>query len=96
MLQNKLETVQQKLKHSQEEVLALKGRLTNSRKSHDQLQVKCSELDRALNEATTTKSPTVVKVASRSKEEIRLLTECKRKVSHNIDIIYVSHHNISA
>ena len=81
LLQNKLETLQQKLKYSQDEVLALKGRLTSTKRSHDQLQVRYCELDKALNEATLSKSPTVIKVTSRSKEEMRLLTECKRKVS---------------
>ena len=74
-----MESSQQKLKQSQDEVLALKGRLTNSKKVNEQLQAKYAELDKALNQVTLSKSPTVVKVTSRSKEEIRLLTECKRK-----------------
>ena len=81
MLQTKLETAQQKWKHSQDEVLALRGRLTNSKKLHEQLQVRYSELDRAMSEAIS-KSPTVInRVTSRTKEELRLLMECKKKVS---------------
>lgn len=80
MLKTELESLQQKLKHSQDDVLATRGRLTTSKKLNEQLRLKFSELDKALNEATS-KSPTVIKVASRSKEELRLLTECKKKVS---------------
>ena len=65
---------QQKWSQQGNEILALRGRLTNSRKACDKLQAQCSQLER------DTQFPKVVKVYARRKEEERLLEECKRKV----------------
>ena len=63
----------------QEEVLALRGRLTSARKSQERLLVRCSALEKSAS------SPTVVKVtATRSKQELRLAAECTRKVRRSV------------
>ena len=62
-------------KHSQDEVLALRGRLTTAQKSQEKLRVKCSGLEKSAS------SPTVVKVSTRSREEQKLAAECRRKVN---------------
>jgi len=72
-VKTKFEGLQQKHKHSQDEVLALRGRLTTSQKSQEKLQVKCSALEKSAS------SPTVLKVSTRSKEEQKLAAECRRK-----------------
>ena len=73
--QTKFEGLQQKHKHSQDEVLALRGWPTTSQKSQEKLQVKYSLLEKSAS------SPTVLKVSTRSKEEQKLAAECRRKVN---------------
>ena len=79
VLQASLTTAQERHKHSQDDILALKGRLTSAKKSKDQFQIKCTTLEKMV-ESLNSRSPAVVKVATRSREELRLAEECKRKV----------------
>lgn len=72
--QTRLEGLKQKYKHSQDEILALRGRLTISQKSQEKLQARCSVLERPAS------SPIVLKVSTRSREEQKLAAECRRKV----------------
>ena len=51
-----------------------------SKKTQEQLQGKNSALEKAL-ESASSQSPTVVKVSTRSREELRLAADCRRKVS---------------
>ena len=74
-----LTSAQKNFHHSQDEVLALRGRLTSTRKACEQLQMKCTSLEHTV-ETLARRSPTVVRVPSRSREEVRLTEECKRKV----------------
>ena len=78
-LQSTLTAAQQRYKQSQDEVLALKGRLASTRKSNEQLQMKCSSLEQVVD-TLQSRSPTVVKVPTKSREEVRLIEECRRKV----------------
>ncbi len=78
-LASSLTSTQDKYRYSHNEVLALKGRLTNVQKVQEQLQMKCTSLEHTVK-TLTLQPPTVTKVASRSREETRLTEECKRKV----------------
>ncbi len=78
-LMSSLTSAQKNCHHSQDEVLALRGRLTSTRKACEQLQMKCTSLEHTV-ETLARRSPTVVRVPSRSREEVRLTEECKRKV----------------
>lgn len=81
-LENTLTTFQDRCKQSQDEILALRGRLTSTRRSHEHLEMKCSTLEDIVQKLNS-RSPTVVKVTTRSREEVRLSEECKRKASWN-------------
>ena len=79
-LRTQVDGWQLRARQRQDEVLALKGRLTSLQKAHEKLQGRCMELEKtdAIN-----KSPKVVGThthSARSKEEVRLSAECKRKV----------------
>ena len=71
-LEAQLQECQQRCSQQSNEVLALKGRLTNSKKAYEKLQAQCSQLE--------AQSPKVIKVYTRRNEEERLLNECKKKV----------------
>ena len=90
-LQSSLTTAQERYKHSQDDILALKGRLTSTRKSSDQFQMKCTTLEKMV-ESLNSRSPTVVKVTTRSREELRLAEECKRKVGLSFFLSCLSWH----
>ncbi|XP_064383941.1 myosin-11-like isoform X2 [Halichondria panicea] len=83
-LMSSLTSAQKNFHHSQDEVLALRGRLTSTRKACEQLQMKCTSLEHTV-ETLARRSPTVVRVPSRSREEVRLTEECKRK-----DVLFTS------
>eukprot|EP00731_Ephydatia_muelleri_P015515 Em0008g1235a len=70
-LEAQLQECQQRCSQQSNEVLALKGRLTNSKKAYEKLQAQCSQLE--------AQSPKVIKVYTRRNEEERLLNECKKK-----------------
>ena len=78
-----LRNSKQKQQRSRDEILALRGRLANSRKTHEQLQAHCSALERTV-EGQTQKLSSVVRTGGgggRSKDEVRLAKECRKKVS---------------
>ena len=63
-------------------VLAMRGRATNAKKHEERLKLKCTMLEKSL-EVVSSKSPTVIRVqqsAERTREELRLMEECKKKV----------------
>lgn len=72
-LETELQECQQKCSQQSNEILALKGRLTNSKRAFEKLQAQCTQLEREVQ------SPKIVKVYTRRSEEERLLTECKKK-----------------
>ena len=71
-LEAELHECQQRCSQQSNEILALKGRLTNSKRAYEKLQAHCTQLE--------AQSPKVVKVYTRRSEEERLLNECKKKV----------------
>ena len=80
-----LRNSKQKQQRLRDEILALRGRLANSRKTHEQLQAHCSALEKTV-EGKTQKLLSAARAGGgggggRSKEEIRLAKECRKKVS---------------
>ena len=83
-LKTRLETLQRRHRHSQDEVLTLRGRLTLSHKAQEQLQLKCSAMEKATPSSSSSSSPpppAAVRAVGRSKEESKLASECRRKVN---------------
>ena len=76
-LKSQLKTAREKDKKSREEILALRGRLTRSQRAHEQLQIHCSVLEK---EVETQVQRLASMRSQRSKEEMKLVQECRRKV----------------
>jgi hypothetical protein len=75
-LESQLNNARDKEKKSREQILALRGRLTRSQRAHEQLQIHCSvlekEVETQVQRLTSTRS-------RRSKEEMKLVQECRKK-----------------
>lgn len=69
-----------RLKIGEDMILAMKGRANSSRKVEEQLRCKCTSLERALELANL--RPTVCRVPiEKTRVELELIKECKKKVS---------------
>ncbi len=70
-----------KFRITEDMIMAMKGRANTAKRYEEQLKLKCSSLEKAL-EAASNKPPTVVKVPchEKTKVEMQLIKECQKKV----------------
>ena len=82
VIRSREKEMESKLRIAEDTVLAMKGRANTSKRYEEQLKLKCSSLEAAL-EAASTKPPRVVKVPCHDKTrvEMQLIKECQKKVS---------------
>lgn len=73
--------LEDRLKISEDMILALRGRASSSKKMEERLRDKCSSLERALDTASVQARAAVrVPVQEKTRVELELLKECKKKV----------------
>lgn len=84
-LETRVSELQEKLRSAEGTIYAMKGRAANSKRHKENLKLKCSSLEKAL-EVVNSRSPTVVKVQSteRTREELRLMELCRKKVKGRV------------
>ena len=81
LIKSKEKEVENKLHIAEDMILALKGRASTSKRYEEQLKLKCSSLEKALD-AASCRPPQVVKVPchEKTKVEMELIKECQKKV----------------
>lgn len=81
-LRSREKDLQDKLRITEDMILAMKGRASSTKRYEEQLKQKCRSLEQAL-EIARVRSPNIVKVPclEKSRVEMELLKECRRKVS---------------
>ena len=78
-LKSREKELEDRLKIGEDMILALRGRTTSARKMEEQLKTKVTTLERALEVANSRPAP--ARVPTRTKVELELIKECKKKVS---------------
>lgn len=77
-LKSREKELEERLKIGEDMILALRGRGNSARRIEEQLKIKCSSLERALEIANA--RPAAVRVpAEKTRVELELIRECKRK-----------------